>query len=64
MPSARFAEKCSRNEKTKKHVQNHKGKTYNGNKFQRKFMETNTRSARLAKSAIPTKQKHLNKKHQ
>ena len=33
MPSARFAEKYSRNEKNKKHIQNHKGKAYNGNKI-------------------------------
>ena len=64
MLSARFAEKCSTNEKTKNMFRITRKKHTMKTRSQRNFLETYARTARLAKSAIPTMQKHLNKKHQ
>ena len=62
--SARFAEKCLENKKTKNMFPIIK-KIHNMNtRNQRKFKETNARTVRMAMSAIPTMQRHLNKKHQ
>ena len=61
--SARFAEKCLGNKKTKHMFQITKKKHTMKTRSQRKFIETNARTVRMARSAIPTMQKHLNKKH-
>ena len=62
--SARFAEKCLENKKTKNMFPIIK-KIHNMNtRNQRKFQETNARTVRMAMSSIPTMRKHLNKKHQ
>ena len=57
-------EKCLANSKTKNMFKTIKKKhamtTRKGNKYQ----ETNAKTVRMAKSAIPTMQKHLNKKHE
>ena len=63
MLTARFAEKCLTNNKTKDMFQTtrktHNMTTRKGNKYR----ETNAKTVRMAKSAIPTMQRHINKKH-
>ena len=63
MLMARFAEKCLMNSKTKDMLKTtrktHSMTTRKGNKYR----ETNAKTLRMAKSAIPTMQRHINKKH-
>ena len=64
MLSARFAEKCLENKKTKNMFPIIKKLHNMSTRNQRKFKETYARTVRMATSSIPTMQKHLNKKHQ
>ena len=64
MLSARFAKKCLGNRKTKNIFQTTKNRHIMKTRVHRQFIETNERTVRMAKSAIPTMQKNLNNKHQ
>ena len=62
--SARFAEKCTKNEKTKsifkENINIHNMKL----RKKEKFIITHANTVRLKRSAIPNMTKHLNKKHE
>ena len=63
MLCAKFAAKCVKNENTKhmfqKKQKNHKMKLRKNEKFK----ITNAKTARMAISAIPNMQRHINAKH-
>ena len=62
--SARFAEKCLTNGKTKDMFQIIKKKHMMITRKGKKYKETNARTVRISKSAIPNMQKHPNKKQE
>ena len=61
---ARFAEKCIANSKTKNMFETTNKKHTMITRKAKKYQETNAKTVRLARSAIPTMQKHLNMKHE
>ena len=61
---ARFAEKCLANSKTKNLFKTTNKEHTMITRKAKKYQETNANTVRLAKSAIPTMQKHLNMKHE